>query len=226
MLHFTKQKSSNHTRASICRTDLATLTRLLFSALAVLLTYSNQSSAFPPGDAPAPEAPMIAEASDEAKNQIQTFKIPDNFTVDVFAAEPLVANPVAFFVDYHGNFYVCESFRQNRGVTDNRQHNRAWVDDDLAAQSVDDRIRYHKKHLGDKISEYTRYDDQIRLLRDSNGDGQADSAKVFANQFNQIEDGTAAGILARNGNVYLTCIPHLWLLRTALRITFWSGGTR
>ena len=213
MLHFTKQQSSNHNPSSICRTDLATLTLLLFSALAVLLTYSNQSSAFPPGDAPAPEAPMIAEASDEAKNQIQTFKVPDNFTVDVFAAEPLVANPVAFFVDYHGNFYVCESFRQNRGVTDNRQHNRAWVDDDLAAQSVDDRIRYHKKHLGDKISEYTRYDDQIRLIRDSNGDGQADSAKVFANQFNQIEDGTAAGVLARNGNVYLTCIPHLWLLR-------------
>ena len=138
MLHFTKQQSSNHNPSSICRTDLATLTLLLFLALAVLLTYSNQSSAFPPGDAPAPEAPMIAEASDEAKNQIQTFKVPDNFTVDVFAAEPLVANPVAFFVDYHVNFYVCESFRQNRGVTDNRQHNRAWVDDDLAAQSVDE----------------------------------------------------------------------------------------
>lgn len=185
----------------------------IHTTLIAFLIQVTPSSAFPPGDAPPPEAPMVAEASDEAKNQIQTFQVPDNFTVDVFAAEPLVANPVAFFVDYHGNFYVCESFRQNRGVTDNRQHNKAWVDDDLAAQSVADRIRYHKKHLGEKIGEYTRYDDRIRLIRDSSGDGVADSAKVFANQFNQIEDGTAAGILARNGNVYLTCIPHLWLLR-------------
>ena len=211
MSHFTKKQSTSHTPFNNSRTAL--LFAILLSALGTLLLLSNQSFAFPPGNAPPPEAPMIAEASDEAKNQIQTFQLPDNFSVDVFAAEPLVANPVSFFVDYHGNFYVCESFRQNRGVTDNRQHNQAWVDDDLAAQSVEDRIRYHKKHLADKISEYTRYDDQIRLIRDSNGDGEADSAKVFANHFNQIEDGTAAGVLARNGNVYLTCIPHLWLLR-------------
>jgi quinoprotein glucose dehydrogenase len=51
------------------------------------------------------------------------------------------------------------------------------------------------------------------LIEDTDGDGRADQATVFADRFNGILDGTAAGVLAQGGNVYLACIPHLWLLR-------------
>jgi len=178
--------------------------------LVILFTFT--ALAVVPTGAPEPETPRIAEASPDAVNQIQAFQVPDDFSTKLFAAEPLLANPVAFTVDNKGRVWVCESFRQNRGVTDNRQHDQQWLERDISALSVQDRIDYHKELLGSKISEYTRYDDQIRLLEDTNQDGKADKSVVYAKHFNQIEDGTAAGILVRGNKVYMTCIPHLWQL--------------
>src|SRR5690606_9817754 len=83
----------------------------------------------------------------------------------------------------------------------------------LAAQTVEDRLAYIKKHLGEKAADYTKHDDRIRLLEDTNGDGSMDKATVFADRFNGILDGTGAGVLMHRGNVYYTNIPHLWLLQ-------------
>ncbi|HSG69616.1 MAG TPA: PVC-type heme-binding CxxCH protein, partial [Planctomycetaceae bacterium] len=72
---------------------------------------------------------------------------------------------------------------------------------------------YFRKHLGDKVNEYTKEQDRIRLLVDTNGDGTLDRDTVFADGFNAIEDGTGAGVLSVDGNVYYACIPKLYLLR-------------
>lgn len=156
-----------------------------------------------------PERPKVAAASDEGQKAIQTFAYPENLKLSLFAAEPDVANPVAFHVDFQGRVFVCESYRQSKGIEDNRKHSE-WLNDDLAAQSVADRVAYIKKHLGEKAIEYTRYDDRIRLLIDKDQDGKVDESKVFANRFNQIESGTGAGVLSYRGKVYYTCIPDLW----------------
>src|SRR5262245_61855445 len=71
---------------------------------------------------PSPLPPKIAPASDEAIRARTGFQLPQDFQASLFAAEPLVANPVSFFVNHAGRVYVCESFRQNAGVTDNRGH--------------------------------------------------------------------------------------------------------
>ena len=55
--------------------------------------------------------------------------------------------------------------------------------------------------------------ERIRLLTDQNGDGVADRATTFAEDFKTTVSGVAAGVLARKGDVYFTCIPDLWLLR-------------
>ena len=124
-----------------------------------------------------------------------------------------MANPVAFAIDEQGRVFVCETFRQNRGVSDNRGHTSEWVDADLASQSVEDRLAYHRRLLGDKAREWEAHDDRVRLLVDTNRDGVADTATVFAEGFNGLIEGTAAGILARRGDVFLTCIPSLYRLR-------------
>ncbi len=144
---------------------------------------------------------------------MSAFKKPEGWQVSLFAAEPELANPVAMFVDRLSRVFVCESFRQGIGVTDNRSHDQTWLHADLAAQSVEDRIAYHRKLLGDKAEEYTQHDDRIRLLMDTNGDDVADTATIFADQFNKLEDGTGAGVLEINGDVFFTCIPKLWRLR-------------
>lgn len=162
--------------------------------------------------APPAVEPEVAAASPEAEQALSGFKIPRDWKGEVFAAEPLVANPVAFHIDRRGRVYVCESFRQERGIEDNRKH-PDWLESDQAAQTVDDRLAYLKKFLGDKVREYEKHDDRIRLLIDRDGDGKADHATVFANGFNEVVSGTGAGIVTRGDDVFFTCIPDLWRLR-------------
>ncbi|MEM9587748.1 MAG: PVC-type heme-binding CxxCH protein [Planctomycetota bacterium] len=159
-----------------------------------------------------PLEPKVAEASDEAEAGITGIKIPEGWKIQLFAAEPDVANVVAFDVDNRGRVFACETFRQNRGVTDNRGHDEDWLLADLSAKTVQDRIDYHKRLLGDAAVTYAQHDDRIRRLVDSNGDGRVDESSVLAKGFNGLEEGTGAGILVRGNDVYFTCIPKLWKL--------------
>ena len=185
----------------------------LLLVVALIYLLANHQLLRAGDDTSLPDEPEIAEASPAAELALKGFKVPPEWESRLFAAEPLVANPVSFTIDYAGRVFVCESFRQGRGVTDNRKHDQRWLDADLAAQTVADRLKYHKKQLGEKISLYTKYDDRLRLIEDRDHDGMADYSTVFAKHFNQVVDGTGAGVLTRGNDVFFTCIPHLWRLR-------------
>ncbi|WP_298868392.1 PVC-type heme-binding CxxCH protein [uncultured Gimesia sp.] len=181
--------------------------RVLHTVCLFLLTLIAPQTGF----SETPYTPAIAEASKEGVQAIQGFRVPKGMQVSLFAAEPLLANPVAFCIDEQGRFFVAETFRQGKGVEDNRGHMN-WLHDDLALESVEERLEMFKKHLKDEIKQYGLEHDRIRLVEDRDHDGTADHASVFADGFNGILDGTGAGVLARGGNVYYTCIPHLWKL--------------
>ena len=53
----------------------------------------------------------------------------------------------------------------------------------------------------------------IRRLADTNGDGTLDESKVFADGFNDVLDGTAAGVFYYEGCLYFACIPKIYMLR-------------
>ena len=158
------------------------------------------------------DRPNIAPASEEGQKAIARIRVPAGFQVKLWAAEPLLANPVAFCIDEQGRIYVAETFRQLKGVEDNRDH-ADWVDADLAAMTVADRLAYFRRHLGDQLeARYGTEQDRIRRLTDSDHDGQADDSVVFADGFHGVLEGTGAGVLARQGTVWYTNIPHLWSL--------------
>ncbi|MEM6471251.1 MAG: PVC-type heme-binding CxxCH protein [Planctomycetota bacterium] len=159
-----------------------------------------------------PLPPEVAEASKEPAEAMATIRIPVGWKINLWAAEPDVANVVAFAIDDVGGIYACETFRQNRGVTDNRAHDRRWLLADLQSKTVQDRIDYHKRLLGEGAITYAQHDDRVRYLTDSDGDGRADQSVVVADGFNHLEEGTGAGVLAVGESVYYTCIPKLWKL--------------
>ena len=159
-----------------------------------------------------PKEPVVAAASDDAALTLSNVKLPAGWSRQLVAAEPLIANPVAFSIDDNGRIFVCETFRQENAITDNRSHDENWTDHDLAAKTVADRIAYLHELLPDHGKSYTEQDDRIRLLVDRDGDGAIDSATVFADHFNAMEDGTGAGVLPVGDDVWYTCIPHLWRL--------------
>ncbi len=158
-----------------------------------------------------PYANKLAKASDEWKKTVQRMKLPAGVKADLWAAEPAVANIVSFAFDEKGRCFVAETFRLHHGVTDNRSH-MYWLDDDLACRTVGDRIALYKKHLKGKFPTYEVDHDRVRLVEDTKGTGRADKATVFADGFKNAGAGLGSGVLARNGKVWYTCIPDLWLL--------------
>lgn len=157
---------------------------------------------------PEPKEPQLAAASGDGLAAIESFDF-KGLKCEMYAAEPQVGNIVAIHRDYKGKMFVCETYRQGKSIEDNRNHSY-WLDDDLQAQTVQDRIDYILKHHPEAKETYTQFDDRIRILADNNGDGKADISKVFANRFNDLEMGTGAGVLSYRDNVYYTCIPHLF----------------
>jgi quinoprotein glucose dehydrogenase len=171
-------------------------------ALGILLAADNPSTEY---------HPTIAPASKEAEQAIAKFRAPAGLKIDLWAAEPLLANPVAFTFDEKGRCYVAETFRLHAGVTDIRGH-LDWLDDDLACRTVADRLAMMRKHDGKNYDSYGVHHDRVRRLEDTTGSGKADKSTVFADGFKSPESGIGAGVLARGNKVWYTCIPDLWLL--------------
>ena len=166
----------------------------------------DQLGASNPGEA------YVAPASDEANLEIRRIQPAPGLKVDVWAAEPMLANPVAFCFDEKGRAYVCETFRLGAGVDDIRGI-MSWLDEELACRTVDDRMAEMKRHLGDRFASYTNHSERIQLVEDRRGTGKADHSTVFAENFNTPLDGIGAGVLARGNQVWYTDIPNLWVLR-------------
>ena len=155
--------------------------------------------------------PDVAEASPEAATNLKRISVPKGFKLDLWAAEPMLANPVAFCLDEKGRVFVAETYRYRTSVLDIR-HYMFMLEEDLACRTVQDRIEMSRRNFGPQFGELGVETEVIRLLEDRNGDGKADFSAVYADGFDSVLDGIASGVLARKGKVYVTNIPHLWEL--------------
>jgi quinoprotein glucose dehydrogenase len=66
------------------------------------------------------------------------------------------------------------------------------------------------RRFGPQFDEFAKEQDFIRVLEDRSHTGKADFNAIYGGPFSKPEDGIAAGVLARNGTVWATIIPHLW----------------
>lgn len=159
--------------------------------------------------------PALPDGAAAATKQMAAFRLPPGMQAKLFAAEPQLSSPVAIGLDEQGRVFVAEEYRFNRGTEENRTRG-FLLEDDLQVKTLEDRLKMFQKHA-DKfpggIDWFTKYTDQVRLLEDTDRDGRADRSVVFATGFNGILDGMIAGVAARDGDVYVTSIPHLWRLR-------------
>ncbi|MBA4187158.1 MAG: glucose dehydrogenase [Planctomycetaceae bacterium] len=192
---------------------------LAFLALAVLASITLAAE-----QAPAPRPftvaepvvePTLPDGTDAALKQIPTFRVPAGMKVELYAAEPMLASPVAIGLDEKNRVFVAEEYRFNQGTEENRTRG-FLLDDDLQIRTPEDRLAMYRKHANKfdgGMNWFTKHADQIRMLEDTKGKGVADKSTVFAGGFNHPLDGLAAGVMATNGEVYFTCIPNLWKLK-------------
>jgi putative membrane-bound dehydrogenase-like protein len=139
-----------------------------------------------------------------------------------------VPDPVACTVDPWGRVYVAATTRRKVGDLDIREH-RQWIADDVGLTSVEEKRAFLQRelapgklraprgmlqdHNGDGSIDWkdlTHHTERIYQLRDTDGDGTADKLTVFAEGFNTVVTGIAAGVLWHDGWLYATIAPDLW----------------
>ncbi|MDQ8197291.1 HEAT repeat domain-containing protein [Pelagicoccus enzymogenes] len=153
--------------------------------------------------------PIIEAASDEAALALQQLQLPEGMEATLWAAEPMLANPVAFDFDEQGRLFVAETYRYGSSVLDIRGY-MDMLEEDMAFRTVEDRAQGIVELFGDDAPNFAIEGEILRLLEDRDGDGKADFSTAYADGFNKAVDGIASGVLARKGDVYFTNIPHLW----------------
>jgi len=166
--------------------------------------------------APAQPTPSAAPASVEAR-QIQ---LAPGLQLDVWAAEPQLYNPVAFSLAAIPSpigkpgiaAYIAETHRYGISVLDITQ-NTPWLLNDLSFRTVEQRGEFLKSRFATNAAILTSTSEIVRAVSDTDGDHRADDSAVFADQFQSVLDGTAAGVLARGRDVWFANIPALYRLR-------------
>jgi putative membrane-bound dehydrogenase-like protein len=122
------------------------------SPVHVGLTAEPDPRMVPPPNAVRGKLPGIPPTP--ARDAAKTFRVLDGFRMDLLAAEPLVASPVAMTYDENGRAYVCEM--RDYPYTDKAHHQRNQENPTDAAIGT------------------------VRLLEDTDGDGVFDKSTVFA----------------------------------------------
>ncbi len=171
--------------------------------------------------------PSVSPASNEGQQAIQRMTVPAGLELKLWAAEPMLANPVAFNFDERGRIFVAETYRYRSSVLDIRDY--MWMlEDELANRNEADWMSTLRRRFGEEgLKELSIESEQVRLLEDSQGTGVADKSVVYAGGFNGPLDGIASGVLARRGKVWFTNIPSLWMFagddRAAVRTELSRG---
>ena len=146
---------------------------LAFSVLARAPARGDEPGGFPPEEA---AARMV---------------VPPGFHVEVFAAEPMVRQPLSASFDERGRLWVIEYLQYPNPAG-------------LKPVTVDQYLRTEYDRMPDPPPHGPRGADRIKILEDTDGDGRADKSTVFIDGLN-----LASGLAVGHGGVYVGQAPYL-----------------
>ena len=157
--------------------------------------------------------------------------VSDDLQYSKWTPELNIPDPVSISFDDQGRAYVTQTQRRKSQDLDIRR-NTDWVPDDVGLETVEDKRNFLRTQLSpeNSASNTERVADHngdgshdwkdlmvlpeiIHLVEDSDGDGFADSSKIYDDDFKTEVTGIGAGVLWHEGDVYATVAPDVWKLR-------------
>lgn len=172
---------------------------------------------------------VTVDASDFEEAQQVNPDLADGLSMELWAPGPLLSNAVALTFDHQGIAYVSETVRRKSSKIDIRLH-PDWMTEDLALESLEDTYNFHLRKLATELSPQNTWQqdfnedglhdyrdlevqsERIRRIWDSDGDGRADVSQLYAEGFDELLTGVAAGILNFDDDIFLSVAPALWRL--------------
>jgi putative membrane-bound dehydrogenase-like protein len=122
---------------------------------------------------------------------VRRMVVPEGFHVEVFAAEPMVRQPVSACFDERGRLWVVEYLQYPNPAG-------------LKPVTVDQYLRTEYDKVPEPPPRGVRGADRIKILEDTDGDGQADSVKIFVEGLN-----LASALAVGHGGVFVGQAPYL-----------------
>ena len=152
-------------------------------------------------------------AANDPNTDLGALQLAPALRATLWAAEPLIENPVAISFDDRGRCYIAETHRWSQSVFDITKL-PAWLESDLSFRTVADRGEFLLRTFSTNLTFLTKDSERVRYVEDRPGNGRAESGGTLATGFNVPTGGTAAGVLAWGEDVYFANIPDLWRLRS------------
>ena len=231
--------------------SLRPLSVLLVTAVCVLWTgcRSSQEPTLPPQDditqsSPVPSgevrpieqhAPIALDPEEAAAKAREieedvTATVAEGLTLDLWATEDLLEDPIAIDVDARGEVYVTSSDRSD-GIMDIRGH-PTWTTVSLTHRSVEDFVTFLEAELAPErsadnenwipdynqdgshdIFDLTVKKERLTHVSDRSGDGIADWRRVIVENFDDPETDVLGGLLVDEDGIYVAAAPKLWQLQ-------------
>ncbi len=176
--------------------------------------------------------PGAAAHDADSIRQTVSVQLAHGLELSLWASEQLLADPVALDMDDQGRAWVTRTRRQNNSEFDIRSH-PAWETTSISFRTVEDRRAFlHAEFAPERSAENTWLPDLnadslhdwrdltmekelIYTIEDVSGDGVADRAQIFVEDFHTEVTDVAGAILAFGGDIFVGVGPDMWRLRDA-----------
>lgn len=220
------------------KSSLRTLRRRHYPWLAALITYSIFATACQDKiEEPEPVAPQItqlepadaARLAAEIEGQVST-QVAEGLKLSLWAPDQLAPDPIALAIDRQGRAYITRTNRQKNSEFDIRGH-RDWMTASITLQTVEDRRAFLRKTFAPERSEENNWlpdlnedgshdwrdlaveKEQVFRIEDRDGDGIAEYAQLFVEDFNEEVTDVAGAVLPFGDDVFLGVAPDLWRMQ-------------
>lgn len=172
-------------------------------------------------------------ASDFAEQQSRNIylDVAENLSMNLWASEQLIEDPIAIDVDGQGRALITVTNRRYTSSLDIRDHPE-WTTESLKLNSTEDRRAFLRNQLDTSRSDDNRswledYNDDgvsdwndltveqemVYTVEDLTGNGLANQAQLFASGFNNEVSDLAGAVLSHEDDVFVGAAPDVWRLR-------------
>jgi HEAT repeat protein/glucose/arabinose dehydrogenase/mono/diheme cytochrome c family protein len=154
----------------------------------------------------------------------------EGLTLQLWAMDSLVADPVSIDIDDQGRVYYTRTNRQKNSEFDIRGH-QDWEIESIALKDVEEKRAFLMKVLapensskntwlsdvnGDSSRDWrdmTVEKEHVYRVEDTDGDGYADKTQMVVDDFNTEITDAAGGVLKHGDDLFVGIGPDLWRIK-------------